>query len=251
MIHRVALAGLLLLGGCDLIDQGRDLIGDLTNPLVTQALVLGVAPPSEASDIDLPPEYAEGAGATVFLADAADVADLENAPITGADVSIRSVAVAEVGAGGYALEPGDIAYAPNETWELQVTLSGDSATAGIALPPPADFTVPAAHTVNSGLTVDLTGQDFDGAFVVVVDDGGNIVYDNRPTDIKGLYDLTRGEAAGVIEIPATAFPQVGGYLVGVAGIRTTTGREDLDGMNTVLSTMMAGQLVFEPLAAAP
>ena len=101
------------------------------------------------------------------------------------------------------------------------------------------------------VSVDLTGQDYDGAFVVVVDQDGNIVWDNRPEDIRGVYELTRGEPAGEVAIPAEAFPQVGAYLVGVAGIRTTTGREDLEGMNTVLSTMMAGQLKFEPLVVAP
>ena len=131
MFQRAGLIGVLLLGGCDLIDQGRDLIGDLTNPLVTQALVLGVAPPDEASDIDLPSEYAEGAGATVFLADAADVADLENAPISGATVTLHGQAVGELAPGSYALEPGAISYESGGTWQLAVTLSGDTATAAV------------------------------------------------------------------------------------------------------------------------
>ena len=142
MFQRAGLIGVLLLGGCDLIDQGRDLIGDLTNPLVTQALVLGVAPPDEASDIDLPSEYAEGAGATVFLADAADVADLENAPISGATVTLHGQAVGELAPGSYALEPGAISYESGGTWQLAVTLSGDTATAAVDLPPAASFTVP-------------------------------------------------------------------------------------------------------------
>jgi len=251
MMHRLALASLVFLGGCDLINEGRDLIGDLTNPLVTQALVLGVAPPEQASDADLPDEYSEGAGATVFLADAADVADLENAPISGADVSLRGTAVSETGPGAYALQPGELSYEAGSTWTLTVGLGGDTATADIVLPPGADFTVPETHTANQGITVDLTGQEFDGAFVVVVDEEGSVVYDNRPEDIRGLYDLTRGEPATTVDVPGQAFPEPGAYLVGVAGIRTTTGRADLEGMNTVLSTMMAGQLVFEPVVVAP
>lgn len=241
----------LLFGGCELVDDGRDLIGDLTNPLVTQALVLGVTPPSEASEVELPDEYSEGAGATVFLADAADVANLEDAPISGAQVDLQGESVAELTAGSYGLQPGALAYEPDGAWTLSVMLGGDTATAVIDLPPAASFELPETHQPNQAITVDLTGQGFDSALVVVIDDSGTVVYDNRPTDIRGLYDLTRGDQATTVTIEAEAFPRVGAYVVGVAGIRTTTGREDIDGMNTALSTMMAGNMVMEPLVVAP
>lgn len=250
MYARAGLLAIVFLGGCEIIDDGRDLIGDLTNPLVTQALVLGVTLPDDAPDVDLPPEYGEGAGATVFLADAASVADLENAPITGASITLDGTAVTEIGEGGYGLQPGEKAYVQDGTWDLNVEIGGDLATAAIDLPPAPQTDLPESHQPNTALTVNITGQ-FDGAFVVVLDDEGEVVYDNRPADIKGLYDLTRGEAPTEVVIGAEAFPEVGVYLVGVAGIRTTTGREDLEGMNTLLSTMMAGQMVMEPVAVAP
>lgn len=251
MHPRILIALPLLFGACDLINQGQDLLGDLTNPLVTEALILGVSPPSQASDVDLPDEFSEGAGATIFLADAGNVADLENAPIGGAEVTVEGVAVSEIQAGAYALQPGALAYAANADWEVAVTLSGDTATATVALPPPADVDVPAQHTANAGLTLDLTGAEYDGALVVVVDQDGNLTFDNRPGDIQAVYDLARGGPVSTVEVPGTAFPGTGAYLVGVAGIRNTSGREDVDGMNTALSTFMAGQMVFEPLVIAP
>ena len=244
-------ASLVALGGCDLISEGRDLIGDLTNPLVTQALVLGVQPPDETSEVDLPSEYSEGTAATVFLADAAEVDDLENAPISGATVLVETEELSDLGQGAYGMEPGPLAYASGSTWTVSVTLSGDTATAAVDLPPAATFDVPETQTVNTGLTIDLSGQEYDSAIVVVLDQEGEVVYDNTPQDVKALYDFTRGDSATTVDIPAEAFPQVGPYLIGVAGIRTTTGRDSIEGMNTALSTMMAGQLRFEPVAVAP
>jgi hypothetical protein len=244
--NRVALVAVLPLmtAGCGLFDKGKDLIDGLTNPLVAQAIVLGAQLPQDAGDIDFPAEFADGVTVSIFLADAADVADLENAPIGGAAVTVEQTTIPEVQPGAYALEP-------DATWEIAVTIGGSSSHADVDLPPPADFTPPAQHSANTPLTVDFTGQEFDGALLVVVDQDGAITFDNRPADIRDVYNLTRGEAPGVIEIPASAFPAAGAYAVGVAGIRSTSGNDRMDGMNTVLSSAMAGQLVFEAMAVSP
>lgn len=244
----VLFVALAPLAGCDLIENGKDLIGDLTNPLVTQALVLGVTPPS-SGDITVPAEFADGVGATVFLADAADVADMENAPIQGAQVSLDGRTFTEGAPGAYVLEPGATTYVAGAIWSLSVGIGDSTATADIQLPAPASFDVPTAHPVGTDLTIDLTGQEFDGALIVVVNQDGDLVYDNRPEDIMGLYELTRGESVGAEVIPGDTFSAEGGYAIGVAGIKTTTGRDALESMNTVLSTMMAGNMVFEPMAA--
>ncbi|MFK7929894.1 MAG: hypothetical protein AB8H79_17000 [Myxococcota bacterium] len=247
MYPRLLLLTPLLFSACDLFNQGRDLIGDLTNPLVTQALVLGVTPPADASSVEMPDEFSEGAGATIFLADAGNVADLENAPIGGATVTLQGVDAPELQAGAYAISPGPLSYEANADWTLSVDLDGDVATAVVSLPPPASPDLPSLHSENTPIELDLTADEYDGVLVVVVDFNGDITYDSRPADIREVYDLARGGPVTTVEIPATAFPAAGAYAVGVAGLRTTTGRDDIEGMNTVLTTMMAGQMVFEPI----
>lgn len=243
----VLLVALTSLSGCEIIENTKDLIGDLTNPLVTQALVLGVTPP-DSGDVTIPAEFADGAGATVFLADAADVGDMASAPVEGADVALQEQAFSAGAPGAYLLEPGALSYASGQTWTLTVGIGDSTATADIELPGAASFDVPAAHPPGSDLVIDLTGQEFDGALIVVVNQDGDLVYDNRPEDIMGLYELTRGDPVGAETIPGDTFSAQGAYAIGVAGIKTTTGREALESMNTVLSTMMAGNMVFEPMA---
>ncbi len=247
----IVLLPVLALAGCDLIREGQDILSGLTNPLATQALVLGVVPPDEAEGVPLPSEFQDGVGATVFLADAGDVADLENAPIDGAQVTLEEEPVPAQGQGTYLLEPGTLAYAPGTTWTLQVTVNGDLAEGRIDLPPSPDVAVPQTLAPGDGLSLDLTGQDYDGALVVVVDQNGELVYDNRPEDPSGFYELTRGEPVTVLDVPGDTFSEPGPYLVGVAGIRTSTGRDAVDAMNTALSSLMAGQMVFEPVVVAP
>ena len=102
---------LLALTGCDLLASGQDQIDDLqdtldglTNPLVVQGIVLGVAEP-ESSEIDLSKtDFSKGTVVTVFTADAASVNEIENAPVTGASISIKvgqqgAVDLEEVGGG--------------------------------------------------------------------------------------------------------------------------------------------------------
>lgn len=242
----------LLATGCDLIDQGREIFDGLTNPLVAQTIVLGVQLPDDAGDIEFPDEFADGVAASVFLADAADVADLENAPIGDAEVTLQGETVGETQPGAYLMEPGSLTYTANATWDITIAVGDGTATAEVDLPPPANFSPPMQHSANTPLSVDMTGQDFDGALLVVVDQDGTITFDNRPADIRDVYNLARGgDPPTVVEIPGTAFPSAGAYAVGVAGVRSTNGADRMDSMNTVLSSAMAGQLVFRPLAVMP
>jgi hypothetical protein len=246
---RLLVAGLAL-AGCDAFNEGRDILEGLTNPLVVQAIVLGVDLPDDAEGIELPAEFAAGSTATAFLADAGSVADLGNAPVIDATVRMQNETLGAIAPGAYQLTPGALAYNAGSSWSFSASVGGgNSATASIALADSADFTLPTEHAAGNGFSVDLSGQGFDGAFVVVTDSSGAITFDNRPTDIRGFYELSRGEEAGVVEIPGTAFPSAGAYLVGVAGIESTTGRESMSRMNTALSSMMSGNLVFEPMLA--
>lgn len=234
------------LQSCAIVNEGRDILAGLTNPLVVQALVLGVELPG-GEEITFPDEFSAGATATAFLADAGNVADLENAPIAGATVTFDGVELEEAGNGAYALPPGETSYA-GSSWSFTASTGGrHQASATVALAPAATFTLPLSVQSESSLTIDLTGQGFDGAFVVVNDSEGNITFDNRPEGIREFYEFTRGDEVAEVIVPGAAFPAPGFYAIGVAGIQNTSGRANMDRMNTALSNFMSGNLVFEPI----
>ena len=187
--------------------------------------------------------------ATIFLADAASVNQLDQAPITGADVTVNG-AVADPGAEGvYIVEPGVLTYEASADWNVDVQVADVSARAVVPLPEEANVTVPDTWTANTAMELDLTGQDFDSALVIVFDTlSGEITYSNEPQGIREFYDFTHGtEGVGVVEIPAAAFPGDGIYAIGLSGIKHTV-PEDLTEMNTALSTIMAGKMRFRPTA---
>lgn len=255
-MNRLApLALLLPLVGCDYIEQGKDIFEGLTNPLVVQGMILGIEPP-DSEDIDLSgSDYSEGTTALVFLADAANADELENAPVSGADVSLRGgnlgdEGLADMGAGAYALalDPG-VVYADGAQWTVVVGLGSDTARAEVTLPAGANLTIDEEHTQGAPLTVNLSSGGYDSALVVVID-GQNqeVTYSNEPSGIKEIYDFTHStETVGVVEIPGTAFPDQSVYAVGIAGMNNTTS-EDLENMNTALSSVMSGKMVFSAVS---
>ena len=88
-----------LLAACDLgerIDDIQDDLGDITSTRVIEGILLGVEEP-EIEELDLSDtEFASGASLNVFLADASDVADLENSELDGASVKVTSETMGSV-----------------------------------------------------------------------------------------------------------------------------------------------------------
>ncbi|MBN2799547.1 MAG: hypothetical protein JXX28_10405 [Deltaproteobacteria bacterium] len=249
--------GLLLpLAGCEYFDQGKDIFEGLTNPLVVQGMILGVEPP-ESEYIDLSQtDFKEGTLAMIFLADASNVEEIDQAPVEGAQVSLMGdvmgdAALNELGAGAYALTPeAGVTYAPGAAWTLNVAGIGDTdASVPLALPQAVALSVPEQHTAGEPLVLDLSGGAFDSALVVVLDgSSGEVTYSNEPQDVRAYYDFTHGSAGvGTIEIPGTAFPGEAVYAVGVAGMNNGDSA-GMAGMNTVLSAVMVGKMVFAPVS---
>jgi hypothetical protein len=256
----IALA-LLSLTGCDALNKARDTLDGLLEPVVVQGIVLGIEPPSGdgLDDLLVGTDFERaGISATVFMADAADVTELENAPISGAMVELvgpdASGMVAEVGDGAYARRPdGTLPYQPETTWQLVVERTeGDEtqiSTAELLLPVDVDQSdqVPRDHALNTPITLDFTGLAYDAALVVVFDRDG-LAYSNEPRTIREVYDFTRGDGdLGVVEIPAETFDAESLYVVGVAGM-VNTRAADLAEMNTGLSTVMSGKMRFYPVS---
>ena len=258
MTRRLGLIGLaaasLSMMSCEAVKDVKDKIAGLLNPLVGQGIVLGIeAPDSDLIDLSTT-KYKEGTSVNIFLADAKELDDMENAPVSGADVVVDGnieVSVDEGATDGlYAINPGDtdLAYTDNQEWTVTITRTpeeGDAivSTVNMALPVGADLVVPATHEANTDLVVNFPAG-FHAALIVVLDANGSITYSNEPQDIKGVYDFATGDDEITEEtIPGTAFPGDSAYLVGVAPMVHTLA-EDIDSMNTALSKFFTGKMSF-------
>lgn len=251
---------LLALTGCDLLASGQDQIDDLqdtldglTNPLVVQGIVLGVAEP-ESSEIDLSKtDFSKGTVVTVFTADAASVNEIENAPVTGASISIKvgqqgAVDLEEVGGGAYKAAGEEVSYNASALAELSVGIGDSAAGAQVILPPAANASVPEQHD-GSPMLIDLSSQEYDQVLVVVFDVGsGQVTFSNEPRDVMELYEFSTADDAGAgLTIPASAFPDESIYAVGVAGL-VKGDSVNFSSMNTALSSLQAGKLKFYPVS---
>lgn len=247
--------GWALLSGCSLFDKAKDKVDGVLNPTVVQGIVLGVEPPSDPELAGvLGGDLEVGTSATFFLASASKITDIENAPIVGAVVELDTpdgvIKANEQGSGLYTISPTDGPdYVGGEVWTVSIDRGGEAelSMAALNLPPAATADVPRSHAKGQDLVIDLTGQPFDAALVMVLDAQGNITYSNEPQGIKEIYDFTHGNGGGVgaVTIPGTAFADDSVYAVGIAGMVNTTA-DDLDQMNTALSTVMVGDMVLFP-----
>lgn len=254
---------LLTLTGCDAFNKVKDTIDGLLDPIVAQGLVLGVEPPDSALIDGLvdTSEMQSGTTVTLFMADARDVQEIENAPITGADVKLSGPgideAVAEIDSGTYALTPADaeVPYVAGDTWTLTVSREDSDGTvytsaAALNLPEDVDFSsqIPEQHTAGDPITLDFSGLTYTSALIVVLDSNGDIAYSNEPDGIREFYDFTHSnETLGTLEIPGSTFADDTVYAVGVAGLNNTDAT-DLTEMNTALSTVLFGKMNFYPVA---
>jgi hypothetical protein len=242
---------LLLLGACDL-GALKDKVEGLTNPLVTEGLVLGIEPPD--ADIDISASgYEPGVQMTAFLADAASVTEIQNAPVDGAHVeggpSGDAVVFEGQGEGSYTGRTSS-AYTAGATYTIAAQVDGDTSTADIVAPPGPDLDTPDFQGAGQPMTVMLAGKGYTGALVIVLDPATQaITYSNRPASIKDVYDLGHSDTEiESVTIPAAGFPASGPYVLGVAGL-VHTNADDIDGMNTALSSVLCGEMQFNGIIA--
>ena len=197
-------------------------------------------------------------GATVFLADAKDADDLENAPVTGAAVaysdSSGSFAMEEDDGGEYrvsSVDEPDFDYVPDGDADVTATIDGEDHTVTVHKPGPVDLAVPLQHPAGQPLVLDASGEDIDNLLVVVFRaDTGDVVFSNRPTTVREYYDLGHSTGQMTVTIEGAALSAETLYGVGAAGL--TNGEEsEFDGVNTLLSAIMAGEMRFYPVTTIP
>lgn len=240
-----------LLAGCEAIDSLKEDVEGLTNPLVVQGMYLGGGEPEAGVDLS-GTDFDQAAQATVLLADAASVDDLQNAPVTGASVTLRSetggsVALGDEGGGRYAASSEDgLVYAAGEQFVMSIETDVLSKVAIVA-PPEPEVDLPDTHTAGEPLNVLINDTDVDSAVVVVIDGAsGEVTFSNEPADIRELYDLTHGKGTTRVEIPGEAFRSPSVYAVGVAGLNAASA-DDFEELNTALSGFLAGKFRFYAL----
>ncbi|MFT4626822.1 MAG: hypothetical protein ACI8PZ_005502 [Myxococcota bacterium] len=248
---------LLSLTGCAIVDAVNDLrdkIGEFTSPVVVQGIVLHLEPPDDAllaaavADAAITP----GLTATVFVADARTAEELDQA-VSGAAVRLQGVAAAEGDPGIFSVWPDDgLTYRAGAEWVLKVeTDAGAEGTLKVTLPQPVPVEVPEEHEAGTPMRIDLAGLGYDSALAYVFDTDGGITWTNQPTNALEVFDLTQSSAdVKALEIPGSAFPDESIYAVAVAGMRHSTS-EQVDGVNTFLSNLMAGQMDLYPVFTSP
>lgn len=256
----MGLVGLTLLSllGCDAFDKATETFEGLTDTLVTQGFILGVQAPDdplitpflEGSDFEI------GTAVTVFLADASDVTDLDNAPVANGSVQVDGNAAkvaSNEGGGLYFIDPSDdtLQYQAGSNWTVWVDTGGEELGSIVhTLPPTANVSVPAQWTPNTAMNLSIAGQGFDNVLVVVLDDAGSLTYSNEPVSIQEIYDFSTGGGVDEIALPGSAFPGEGVFAVGIAGM-TNSESQNTFNMNTALSSLMAGEMVFHAVATLP
>ncbi len=247
---------LLVLLACSAIDDLTAKVEGLTNTLVMEGLYVGVEPP-ESDLVDLSgTDFDKGAFATALLADAASVDDLANAPVSGADVTLRSEAhgdtpLGDDGNGKYTATGDDgLAYADGDPVVLAVSLDGEH-RASIVAPPAVDANISPQHDAGQPLAISAGDPNLATLFVVVANaETGTLTYDNRPTSIEDVYNLSHGDGTLAVEVPGSAFPDQTLYIVGVAGMNLTPA-DGFTELNTLLSAFLAGKFTFYPVSTLP
>lgn len=250
---------MFLLVGCTAIADLKDDVQGATSPLVLEGLVLGIAPPTSA-EVDLTgTAFEDGAAAVATIADASSVDGLDEAPIEGAEVALLlesggRVVMVDEGGGRYTCTAADgLTYTDGDSATLSVDYPGEDTTssAQVQLPRAPTVSFPASVPRGQPLHVDLAGQSFDNALVVVVDAAtGETSWSNYPTTIEDMYNLTHGSGSLTVDVPGTALAEESIYLVGVAGL-VNAEQDSLTNLNTLLSALTAGRLVFSAVSTVP
>ncbi len=246
----------LLLTGCADIKKLQNLVDTLANPLVMVGGYIGIEQPTDPNMDMSGSEFSATALVTTVLADAASVADMGSNPVGGAGATVQSpdsgtVVMVEGDGGEYTATSDDgLVYTVGQYININVDLDG-SHLATIESPEAALVEIEQEQLPGEPVSINLTGQDFDSAFVVVYDVlNGSITFDNRPTEITDIYNWTHGDGTVVVDIPGSAFASESIYGVGVAGLRHSDEADFVD-VNTLLSTFASGKFTFHGVYTVP
>jgi hypothetical protein len=225
-------------------------VDDLTQPVLMQVIYVGLEEPDPMDGIDLAgTKLSVGSTINAYIYDA----NLTTGalPATGAAVtllseSLRSVGLAEDGKGAYSADGGDgLDYRALDDVEVVADYGGVRRRVGMRTPNPAIVSIPEAHSAGVAISIDLRGQDFDNAVVLVLDlssEAGGTAWESEidPTTPKDANNLTQTIPGGVFEDDHL-------YVVGVVGLKAADDA-DFEDVQVLGSGMMAGTMVLHPVS---
>jgi hypothetical protein len=235
--------------GCALFEQLKDTIESLTEPVLMQGMAVGLSMPDPSWGIDLTgTEYEGGSMIQVWVTDAnttSGVSPARNARVSFLSDANGSVGLSEQEPGHYMATGGDgMGYSPNDDVSIVADYAGERHSISMRTPPAADVNIPTDHTPDLGLSVDLRGQGFDNAVVVVFD-----VTDGRAFEVwRSDFDETEPRDSSNLfqSIDGSVFQANHAFVVGVSGLNAAD-ENDFAGLQTLGSGMMAGSMVLYPL----
>jgi hypothetical protein len=231
----------------------EDAVSALADPLVAQAVVLGFEDP-EAEEIEALVDAGllnTGVTINMYLANAANAADIAKAPVNGARVVLETPEDAygapRTGEGTYRIDSAEeeIEYADEDEWMLWADAGREKASrVDVILPPAAEIDLPKHHDEGKDLELDLTGQGYNSTIIWVYDDRGIPTWGNYPENITEVYNRSlAAEPLEVVTIPGAAFPHTGIYALGIAAM-VHNSDEQLIEVNALLSRGMSGKTRF-------
>ncbi|MFZ5481072.1 MAG: hypothetical protein ACOZNI_30195 [Myxococcota bacterium] len=241
---------LVLLAGCDRLQQAGETVEGSTSPLVAQGIFLGLDAP-EGVDLSDAEELGYTALCSVFLAEVTDAGDITDAPIEGGEIALRSPAngaleFEDEGEGKYTLDSSrGLVYEVGETAVISLAVDDDEGKLVVETPEAPDVDVPEEVKMQTGMVVDLSDYAYENALAAVYDlTRGRMTWDSLPDGVDQTYEFTHPEEpADQIVIPAEAFLRKGNHVVGVAGMEIADVGA-FEGVNTQLSALMAGRVAL-------
>lgn len=236
---------LLALSACAFVEDVADVVTGAVAPLVAVGTVTKVEVPDDLpDDLTLPEELDAGVSTLLFLADARDVSDLDEAPVAGAALTLSgcdaAIPLEDLGDDSYATV-GALPACPGP-FGVDGEARDKALDVPVTLPAPQDPGVPLVWTAGDDLVLALDGADWHAALVVVIDaTDGAVTHSNEPDTVSGWYQLLKGQQdLSAVRIPGDAFRADRAHVVTVTGLLRTRAA-DLDGVNTILSTVAGGR----------
>jgi len=258
-MHFLLVLAAVALGGCGELNRLEDYFATTAS----EVLFLGI---SDDETLDVLEELGitEGAmgiraAATAFLAQATSLESVADNLIDDADRVLlhdgsRGVNLDSQGNGLYFITSEDdpeLSYVPGTTYTFQAVKDGRSHSVSMLAPGvPALSGIPQGgetHATGQSLQVNLGGQ-FDNAIVIVVDEDGQLTYDNRPSTASEYVDWIRDESMQTsVTIPGSAFAQHNAlYVIGIAGIREALD-SSYENLNPLVSKLAMGSVAVQGL----
>ncbi|MEC7988178.1 MAG: hypothetical protein VX278_23630, partial [Myxococcota bacterium] len=251
--------------GCDVLMQKVGELDSFSKPFIVDGLYMGT-PVVESETFSLSEDdVLSEAQITLHLASTSFDESMNTAPISSAVVQLTSdnispfpIPESSEAKGSYTASANEgLPYPAGEYITIDVERSnGTTHQIGITAPLAPMFSLPAGHPTSEALSIDVSDQEYYESFVIVLRaDTGEITYQKFPQTVEELYEYAHPNAAvkhetaeyiEQIQIPPSAFPSNTVYAVGIAGIQSSL-QEDMIEVNTLISSLIAGQFRFQDL----